>query len=955
MNQSGKLRQILRVLLLLSGTAWGTAFAQTAAINGQIEGTVTDPASAAVTGAEVKITNTGTGLVQTQNTNGQGFFRFPLLPLGNYNLQITSAGFAVYEQKAINVSAGGIVTRDVTLTVASGAQTVEVTSDAPVIDPGNTSVGNTLGLTEVANLPLVSRNPFNFILLQPNVAGRPNTEFGVPRKVNANGFNGRINYQIDGSNNTESDRAGIRLLPFSDTFIQEVQMVENGYAPEFGNTVGTVFNTVTKSGTNDLHGEAAYLFRRTDFSARPALLSYTRPTPETNVDTFFGNAGGKIIKDKLFYFAGVEHVKRDLPTPVTVSPATISALSLPANYANAIPFSQDVLFFLGKLDYQINSNNRLSVRFNGHRNDSPYNNGGGLVVTSQTYNFIDRSYSGALQLVSTISPTLINELRVQVPYRLQRQLPFSETGLGPSITIPGVIQFGGSPNLYFLYKEVTPEATDDVRYAHGNHSYSVGFNYRGILDRQANSPSQTYTFPSVAAYLAAANGTAPKGYTNFNQAYGQPSVTYNSAFYSAYAQDNWKARRNITLTYGVRYELYNLPSANRNSPYQLSQHFNTDTNNFAPRLGVAIGLGKDQKTVIRASGGIFFDPPQTNVYWRALLNNGAVPPLTISLPPTNPYAPAFPGIFNALPTGYTVPLQDVVSVASNFANLYSANGNISVEREIARNTGLSFTYLFTRGNRLPVYRNVNLISTGSTLADGRPIFGAGRIDPRFNNISIAESVGQSIYNGGTVTLKHQTSYGLELFASYTWSHSIDDAPEQNNIDSATQYPEDPTNRRRDRGNSLTDRRNSFATEGVYNPSVTKAPGAWNYILRNNQLSFSFVGYSGDVFNIGSNQVLNGDPTIASSLQRPLYIGRNTYLGPATYELNGRYTRLIPFGERVQGQLFAEFTNLLNHTNVTGVNTTATVNRAGVITSAPSYAWTSALDQRLVQFGVRVAF
>ena len=91
------------------------------------------------------------------------------------------------------------------------------------------------------NLPLVSRNPLNFILLQPNVSGHSNTEFGVPRKVDANGFNDRINYQLDGSSNVESDRAGIRLLPISETWIQEVQAVNNGFAPEFGNTVGTLF------------------------------------------------------------------------------------------------------------------------------------------------------------------------------------------------------------------------------------------------------------------------------------------------------------------------------------------------------------------------------------------------------------------------------------------------------------------------------------------------------------------------------------------------------------------------------------------------------------------------------------------------------------------------------------------------------------------------------------------
>jgi hypothetical protein len=312
-------------------------------------------------------------------------------------------------------------------------------------------------------------------------------------------------------------------------------------------------------------------------------------------------------------------------------------------------------------------------------------------------------------------------------------------------------------------------------------------------------------------------------------------------------------------------------------------------------------------------------------------------------------------VFTAIPSGFSVPVQDVISVAPNFANLYSINGNVSVSRELTRNTGITATYLFTRGNRLPVYRNVNLIPTGRVLADGRPIFGSGRIDPRFNNISIAESVGQSIYSGGTITLNHRLAYGLELFSSYTWSHAIDDAPEQNNIDSATQYPSDPSNRRRDRGNSLTDRRNSFALSGVYAPAIAKTSGVWNYIARNNQLSLQFVGYSGDIFNIGSKSVLNGDTTIASSLQRPLFIGRNTYLGPATYQLDTRYTRLVPIGERVQGQLFAEFTNLLNHTNVTGVNTTATVNSAGVITSAPSYAWTTALDQRLLQFGIRAVF
>ena len=111
------------------------------------------------------------------------------------------------------LNAGTVATIDVTLQVKGVTSEIVVTGAAPIVDSSRTDLGSTLSANAVANLPLVSRNPYNFILQQPNVSGRGNTEFGVPRKVNANGFNGRINYQLDGSNNVQSDRAGIRLMP----------------------------------------------------------------------------------------------------------------------------------------------------------------------------------------------------------------------------------------------------------------------------------------------------------------------------------------------------------------------------------------------------------------------------------------------------------------------------------------------------------------------------------------------------------------------------------------------------------------------------------------------------------------------------------------------------------------------------------------------------------------------
>jgi hypothetical protein len=931
----------------------GTALAQTSAMNGEISGTVTDPSGAAVAGATVNATNNVTGYKLSAKTADTGLYRLTLLPLGTYDLEVQAAGFGVVKRNGVPMTAGATASLDIALSVAGTATTVEVTATAAITEPTRIDLGSTLSENMTKNLPLVSRNPYNFILFQPNVSGRANTEFGVPRKINANGFNGRINYQLDGSNNTESDRAGIRLIPISDLYVAEVQQVSNGFAPEFGNTVGTVFNTITKSGTNDMHGDASYLFRRTDMSAKPKLLPSTGLVPDVNVDAFAVDGGGKLITDRLFYFGAFEHVKRDLPGVVTVSPATISSLGLPADYANPIPFRQSVWFYMGKGDWQINQKNRLSVRYMHHANDSPYNNStiGGLFLTSQSYNFVDRSHVGAVQLISTISPNMVNELRGQVAYRGQHNDNFAGSGPQPVIVVSGVANFGGPTQAGFVYNETTPEIQDNFSYIHGTHSFKFGGGTHAVRDTQIQATFAQYTFPTIAAYLAAVNGSAPKGYTNFQQVVGNPSISYNSLFTNFFVQDTWKPLRNLTVTYGVRYDLYQPPQADRNAAFLFSQKFNTDKNNFGPRLGFAWGLGKEQKTVIRASTGIFYDSPQTDQYRRALAVNGNPAFFTLSINSAQAFSPAFPAIFSGIPSGATVPL-DVNTVSSDFANLYSINGNFSVTRELTSTMSLTVSYLYTAGNRLPVYHSINVTPSGTFLADGRPIFGSARVYPQFGNILSAESVGHSTYNGANLTLRKVMSNGLELYATYTWSHAIDDAPEQNNIDASNFLQADPTNRRLDRGDSLTDKRHVFNMTSVYRPEFKSANRTVNALANHNQLALAIVAATGDVFNMGSNRVLNGDNATGSTFQRPLFIGRDTIRGPNQFEMNARYSRYFPIRDRTNIEFIAESTNVTNRLNVIGLNSTATVDAAGNITAPPSLAPTSTRDQRLLQLGLR---
>src|SRR5262249_52339303 len=149
--------------------------------------------------------------------------------------------------------------------------------------------------------------------------------------------------------------------------------------------------------------------------------------------------------------------------------------------------------------------------------------------------------------------------------------------------------------------------------------------------------------------------------------------------------------------YGLRYDVYRPPEANRSAPFAYSQSFRTDKNNFAPRLGVAWSLGQQQKTVIRAYTGIFYDPFQTDQYRLALLQNGLPAFLRLSALPIQPFAPAFPDVLSSLPTGFTLPVQDLMTVSPDFATLYSQNASLSISREVARDLVASASYLYTKG------------------------------------------------------------------------------------------------------------------------------------------------------------------------------------------------------------------------------------------------------------------
>ena len=951
------LRYILSVALFCGALA--SAFAQTQAINGSIRGRVTDPASAAVPKANVTVVNTATDFTRALVTNDEGYFVFPNLPLGSYNVTVQREGFEAQRHTGVTLDAGTEAVLEVTLKVGSVSTTVEVTGSVSVIEPSRVNTGRTIDHVEVDNLPLTSRNPYNFIIFQPGVSGHPNPELGIPRTINTNGLLDRINYQMDGMVNTESDRYGLRLFPISDIYVREVQTVSNSFAPEFGGTAGNIFNVITNSGTNQMHGELSFIGRPTDASARTILLASNKDAPVIDLHDYAANASGAIIKDKLFIFGGYEHLLRGLPSPNTINQTSAAQLGIPANLLDTAPAVQHAQFLNLRADWVITQKHQFFVRYNYFRNEYPYNTTvGGTNALDVAQDFHDRAHIAGIQLLSSFTPTVLNEFRASWPYRNEAHVASPGDGPGPTVVVTGVATFNGyDPGFKGdKFAEKIPSLSDGITVIRGAHTMKFGGGWQENNDNQVGPVTNRYTFSSIASYLAAKNGSNPFAYSSYATVLGVPGVAYKSNFLDFYAQDSWQIKQNFLLIYGVRYDYFRAPNGEANAPFIYTRSFRTPSKNFAPRLGFAWSL--DSKTVLRASTGIFFEAPPTNLWYNALNSDGSTRSFTTSLSNTAANAPAFPNILAFVP-GATPGTPGIIATTPNFRNAYTLNSSLQITRQLTQGDALTLGYVHTGAREMGFLRNMNLINPVSFLADGRPVFSSAvnantRLFPQFNAITLQDVGAISDYNAMIVHWTHRMGANYLIDASYTWSHSISDAPDANSFEQNALI-EDPTNRTRDRGNSLVNRPSAFTFSTVMTPVFKTNNAALKHILNGNLIALLGNISSGDQQNItaSSPSPLNGDATTTG--QRPLYVGRDTVRGPNVYQIDGRYTRtLFKIHERFSTKILAEATNVFNHKNITSLITSVATTQAGVATIPATFAPNSTvLEARIIQLGIRL--
>jgi hypothetical protein len=289
-------------LALASGV---TLPAQSGTANGSIRGEVKDASSAPVPRAAVEARNLDTGYERKSVTDDLGAFELPLLPVGSYEIQVKAAGFAPYGQRGILVELARASDLTIRLAVAAEQQSISVDADATILNTSSASVDGGLNQRSMENMPVTSRNSFNLALLAPGFNGTRDNEFGNP--TFAFGGMQRRAFLVDGIDNTQRGGPG-RLGIFAPETLQEVKVISNAMAAEYGRTVGGMISMVTRGGTNDYHGEALVLERRPGFIARQSLAP-NKPFQQWAI--FSGNAGGPIKKDKLFFFVSGEY---DLPS-----------------------------------------------------------------------------------------------------------------------------------------------------------------------------------------------------------------------------------------------------------------------------------------------------------------------------------------------------------------------------------------------------------------------------------------------------------------------------------------------------------------------------------------------------------------------------------------------------------------------------------------------------------------
>lgn len=949
---------------------------------GSLEGLVTDTVGAVVPGVAVKACNLQTSAIFQTTTTDEGLFHFAVLPVGTYELVVEHAGFAPLTVKEVVVTVGAKIHLPLMLRLATHAESVVVSGDAPLLETTRTAVSATVGSRAISELPVHGREFISFVLLTPGVTNdiRGGLSFAGQRAMNSllvDGVDQNDSFfdQPLGGEGFSDPKAGISQYHFSQDAVQEFQVNSSSYSAEFGRASGGVTNAITKSGTNEFHGSAYWFFRDRSLNATDLVNKLNgQPKDPFHFNQFGGTVGGPVRRNRLFLFFNYEGLRSKKANVVFLSlPPGFQLSSDPIragfqqqalDYLQARAFSwvrpiqQDV--YLTKFDWRIGSAHWLTGRWVRQRLES--------VLSGGAQNSSEVSGTGSLDndvlsasLTSTLSPSVINAFRFAYIHTDNSFVPGSANPLA-SIFEGGqlALTIGRAANTPQRNRLNRVQLSDTLAYVKGRHTWKEGADF--LLDSNSYLNAQNfagnYRFLSLESFGRSLAGVpTPLPGEQYLQAFSGEgnagaNVQPNVHDFAGFVEDEWRLRPNLTLTLGLRYDLQlsARPPVKNPSPSLAAAGIGTsalptDKNNFAPRVGLAWSPLNNQRLVARAGYGIFYSPTIALLLARAHFQNG----ITLQLrtfhggTPSAALIPAYPNNFCGSPdptalapscappvAGASNPI--ITPFASDHVEPYVQQGNLGIEVELQKDLTVSASYLVAKGTHLAQTRDVNLGLSqtpaqigiaGTTTILSYERFPLLRPIVGFDRILVFESDANSIYHGLAVQATKRFSHNFQFLGSYTFGKVIDDNPHQYAANPGVTdgvMVADSSNRRADRGAGNNDQRHRFVLSGIWelNYASHLSPGA-KALLGGWQLSGILAAQSGHPYSGLVSFDLNNDRNNAND--RTPGLGRDTFYLPATVSLDLRVTRSIQLGEGIKLLLNGEAFNIFNHGNITSVRTT----------------------------------
>ena len=978
------------LVCLLADASFGQSDIGGATLNGAI----VDSSGANVSNAKVTASNAATGFARTTSSNEAGLYTFSRLPVGTYDVSVEIQGFKLAKRTGVQLGIGAVATLNISLEVGAVQEQVTVTADVPVVETTRSQTSTVVNEKAVADLPVNGRNFLDFTLLTPGVT-RDATRGG---DLSFGGQRGTANsVLVDGadSNNVffgqSTGRAGTGRNPysFSQDAVQEFQVNTNGYNAEAGRAGGGVINVITKSGTNEIHGTVFEFFRDKGLNANTwANNRAGRPKRAYHFNQFGGNVGGPIKKNKLFYFFDYDGQRNTTPNPVILTVAAPSdALSQQAlqqlqpnlaSYTNSL--NNNV--YLGKVDWDINASQRLSVRYNANRfKGVNFENTGQSSAAEHTGNSDVSTDNFAGNHTYVLGSKAVLESR----FIYTRD---NEPGAANSTAPEAQIRQNGATVLNIGRNSFSPRYTnartyqivEALSYNRGRHAYKMGadINLQHIDNFFPGNFGGSYQFNTYADFAARKAASFTQGFAGVGTdgALTQPNVNEIAFF----AQDSWRLTDRLTLNYGIRYDAFNYaqPKVKNLDPDLLAARLDTsrinrDTNNIAPRFGFAYRLDSKGTTVIRGGYGIYYGRTPSILTGTAFSQNG-IQVQTYSLSATNPVQaallPTYPAILSAPPTVSRTP--DIYVFAPNYVQPLTHQLSLNIERQFGKDYALTLGYLGVRGEHLTRTRDINLypsISTAGSFADGTPLTFARHPDSRpmknFRRVSEFDSGADSIYHAVFLQLTKRFSNSFQLQSSYTYSKVLDTVPDQTSVvvgggDDA-KVAQDTLLPNLDRGHGNADLRHRFVLSGVWeiNYARSSTNGVIRALLSGYQFSTLANWQSGRFYtpSVGGNSDVNNDGNTRND--RSPYVGRNTFQGPGFATVDIRFSRdIVLYRERTRLKLIFEAFNLANHTNYSALLTTQyNFNGATrVFTPAAGFLTpTDTFDPRIIQLAAKITF